>query len=460
MERTKLHAFSEDGDDMFNSDQNKEGFEIQGRKFFSQGCVKGESKSGSSFRNYDSDNSYHNAILRKEYASNSNDGFQIEEKMDESHSTEEISDEDSSMNCFQKCFKKKNKPFWFAGILAISIFLERFCFLVTVYKTREHGYVLILCVAFLNSMFALFQTILKKKKHKKNLYEYYQLRKTPKVGICIYILISVLDIFYVFFLFWSANTIPIAALICLLQLFIPFNMIIRRFFLNQPHNLIHWISGSLILIGCGLCFVRVFLYESPEDPVKYLLFFALSSLLKVISLGIKEGLVRSQPINNEKFNFKTSLGQFLIGVILTPIIVNIYTSSDQSESSGSTWQNIGTYLADGFRCVTSFSEDQKNQEIQGCSFALFYILMYTISTFLFQIVLKALLERRKFLIIKRVFSCTFLITLASFALGYLAIPGHQYFDKIVLVDLACVFFVMIGVFFYDETPAKISVEKF
>jgi hypothetical protein len=83
--------------------------------------------------------------------------------------------------------------------------------------------------------------------------------------------------------------------------------------------------------------------------------------------------VRSQPINNEKFNFKVSLGQFLIGVIITPIIVDIYTSSS-SESHGSTWYNIGKYLTDGFKCVTSFDEYDKQKEIKGCSYSLFILL--------------------------------------------------------------------------------------
>jgi hypothetical protein len=90
--------------------------------------------------------------------------------------------------------------------------------------------------------------------------------------------------------------------------------------------------------------------EDGESPLKYCLFFALSALLEVISLGIKEGVIRSQPINNEKFNFKVSLGQFLVGIAITPIIVDIYTSSSpEQDYSGSTWSNIGEYLLDGFR---------------------------------------------------------------------------------------------------------------
>lgn len=86
----------------------------------------------------------------------------------------------------------------------------------------------------------MLNSVLKKKKHKRKLYENFQLKKTPKVGICIFALISILDMFYVFFLFWPANVIPIACLITLLQLLIPFNTI------YQPHYLIHKIAGLVI----------------------------------------------------------------------------------------------------------------------------------------------------------------------------------------------------------------------
>lgn len=186
--------------------------------------------------------------------------------------------------------------------------------------------------------------------------------------------------------------------------------------------------------------------------------------MEVISLGIKEGLVRSQPINNEKFNFKISLGQFLIGLAITPIIVDIYTSSTHQGKDNSTWENIGLYLVDGLSCVTSFSEsNDPKEEVKGCSFSLFYIIGYTVSTFVFQIVLKALLERRRFNFIRKVFSFTIPITILAFLLGYLAVPRHHYFDRIVLLDVVTVFMVLAGVFlynWYEEKPTKISIEKY
>ena len=150
--------------------------------------------------------------------------------------------------------------------------------------------------------------------------------------------------FYVFFLFWPANVIPIACLITLLQLLIPFNIV------YQSHYMVHRVAGVIILIACLLCFARVIFVEYDGDALKYCAFLVLSAVLEAISLGIKEGLVRSQPINNEKFNFKVSLGQFIVGIMIMPIIVDIYTSSiGDKDKNRSTWENIGVYVVDGLQ---------------------------------------------------------------------------------------------------------------
>ena len=48
------------------------------------------------------------------------------------------------------------------------------------------------------------------------------------------------------------------------------------------------------------------------------------------------------------------------------------------------------------------------------------------ATFLFQIVLKALLERRQLAMIKNVFAFTIPLTILAFLLGAVAIPGNFY----------------------------------
>jgi hypothetical protein len=51
------------------------------------------------------------------------------------------------------------------------------------------------------------------------------------------------------------------------------------------------------------------------------LYFLGSQVIDVISHAIKESLVRSQPMNQEKFNLKIAISQFLIGLAITPLIL-------------------------------------------------------------------------------------------------------------------------------------------
>ena len=68
-------------------------------------------------------------------------------------------------------------------LLVLALFLERYCFLVTVYKTKYFGYVLILIVIFLNSVFNFLNAHLRKTKHKRRLHEMFNLERTPKIGL-------------------------------------------------------------------------------------------------------------------------------------------------------------------------------------------------------------------------------------------------------------------------------------
>ena len=52
-----------------------------------------------------------------------------------------------------------------------------------------------------------------------------------------------------------------------------------------------------------------------------MLYFLGSQVIDVISHSIKESLVRSQPMNQEKFNLKIAISQFLIGLAITPLIL-------------------------------------------------------------------------------------------------------------------------------------------
>ena len=48
--------------------------------------------------------------------------------------------------------------------LGLSIFLERYCFIITVYKTKYFGQVLIMLVIFFNTIFSYFITKMRRTK--------------------------------------------------------------------------------------------------------------------------------------------------------------------------------------------------------------------------------------------------------------------------------------------------------
>ena len=50
------------------------------------------------------------------------------------------------------------------SLLMVSLIMERYCFIVTVYKTKYYGYVLILIAIFLNCVFNFLLSRLRKKK--------------------------------------------------------------------------------------------------------------------------------------------------------------------------------------------------------------------------------------------------------------------------------------------------------
>ena len=68
------------------------------------------------------------------------------------------------------------------GFLVLSLLIERFCFITTVYKTRYYGYVLIMIVILMNCIFNFALTRMRKKKQKKRLHELFNIERTPSVS--------------------------------------------------------------------------------------------------------------------------------------------------------------------------------------------------------------------------------------------------------------------------------------
>ena len=68
--------------------------------------------------------------------------------------------------------------------LLVSIFFERYCFIVTVYKMKYYGYVLILIVTALNCIFNLVISRLSHEKTTKTLHQMFSIDRTASVGKC------------------------------------------------------------------------------------------------------------------------------------------------------------------------------------------------------------------------------------------------------------------------------------
>ena len=80
------------------------------------------------------------------------------------------------------------------ALLLVSIFLERYCFIVTVYKMKMYGYVLILLVISLNCVFNLILSRMTYQKQTKTLHELFSIDRTPTIGSCVIFIIG-----YVFY---------------------------------------------------------------------------------------------------------------------------------------------------------------------------------------------------------------------------------------------------------------------
>ena len=78
--------------------------------------------------------------------------------------------------------RKQTLSILVSGLLVIALLMERFCFIVSVYKTKYYGYILILIVISLNCIFNCALTKIRKKKQRKRLHELFNIERTPSVG--------------------------------------------------------------------------------------------------------------------------------------------------------------------------------------------------------------------------------------------------------------------------------------
>ena len=137
------------------------------------------------------------------------------------------------------------------AILLLAIFMERFCFIVIVYKSKYYGYVLILLVISMNCVFNFILAQIKPKKAEKKLHKIFKLDRTPELGCFVVTIIGALDMLYAFFLFLASQHFT----------FLPAYKSIADFYTSQPHDekSCNWIKvaqkthpGSILnLFGSG-----------------------------------------------------------------------------------------------------------------------------------------------------------------------------------------------------------------
>jgi hypothetical protein len=85
----------------------------------------------------------------------------------------------------------------------------------------------------------------------------------------------------------------------------------------------------------------------------------------VFSHAIKEKLVRSQPLNQEKFNLKIAVSQFISGIILTPAILAMSIKLDDFYEPDDPMKDLGndfgkffrTYFDLGTKCLFTIRDD-------------------------------------------------------------------------------------------------------
>ena len=96
--------------------------------------------------------------------------------------------EDKKTSLFSISFlqvKRSTKNNITVGILVVALFFERYCFFVTVYKTKYYGYLTILLVIFFNTIFNSIIAKIRENKHQRVFHELFNIERAPKISTCI-----------------------------------------------------------------------------------------------------------------------------------------------------------------------------------------------------------------------------------------------------------------------------------
>ena len=100
--------------------------------------------------------------------------------------------------------------------LVLSLLMERYCFIITVFKTQNYSYIAVLIVSALNFGINAILYFTSEKTEPNRLHEMFQVARSPAVSIWWIALVGILDMLYTFLLFWPATVLSGLLLVTLL----------------------------------------------------------------------------------------------------------------------------------------------------------------------------------------------------------------------------------------------------
>ena len=179
-----------------------------------------------------------------------------------------------------------------AVFLAIMLFVERFCFLTMVYKTKCTNYCLLILVVFLNTVFLLVRKNQRGQKVQNKMHELFSLETVDEAPWIAVIFVGSLDMMYVFCLFWPANLIPAPVILLLMQLSIPINTLMGRYIFKHEEFKRHIYISIIIMVGVMFggtgslyySYTKEHIFKTFGDQMYYFGLFAVGQFLNSLSM--------------------------------------------------------------------------------------------------------------------------------------------------------------------------------
>lgn len=193
-------------------------------------------------------------------------------------------------------------------ILTILLFLERYFFMILIYKTKCTNYILLFFITFINAFILCCQKVQMEGKVQQKMHKLFLIEDVKSPPILAVIIFGCLDMAYAFTLFWPANTLPLVALVNIMQLYVPLETFINFICCCRKEYKKHLFFSLLILAGGVFSYFSVVnnFVANPEsfgtnDMRFYLQLAIVSQVFNVLSHSGKEKMVRGYVLNQTTF---------------------------------------------------------------------------------------------------------------------------------------------------------------